>query len=368
MSGKNLGIYIHIPFCNRKCPYCSFYSITPNELAIKNYVNKVCENIKAWGNSLCHTVDTIYIGGGTPSSINSHFIADIILTIKESFRHDLKEITIEVNPCNHNLIDFELLNNIGVNRVSIGAQSLNPSELKLLGRKHNVSDIILTIKKCRKNNINNLSLDLMIGIPNQDSKSLTNSLEFCVEQKIPHVSCYILKVEENTPYFYMKDTIPFLNDDEQSDLYELMCEKLKKSGYNHYEISNFCLENYQSKHNLKYWQCKEYLGIGPSAHSFIDGERFYYKNSINDFLSGCEIVKDGNGGSIEEYCMLALRLSSGLDNSEFLKKFNCNIPHKYFKKAKEMEKYGVVKCEDNKIKLTDKGFLLSNSIILNIIY
>lgn len=368
LTEKNLGIYIHIPFCNGKCPYCNFYSISPNKDIIKKYVDTVCEKIKYWGNALNHTVDTVYLGGGTPSLLESVFIAKIIKVIKDSFRTKLREITMEFNPSDHKTTDFGLLKEQGLNRVSIGAQSLNDEELIQLGRRHNTNDIITCVQKFKKYGINNLSIDLIVGVPGQSINSLNDSINFCIKNNIYHVSSYLLKIEKNTPYFQMKDLLPFLNDDEQADLYDFMCKKFKKNNYSHYEISNFCIENFESIHNLKYWNCDEYIGIGPSAHSFIDGKRFYYSNSINEFINNADVVQDGIGGTIEEYCMLSLRLSKGLNNKNFYKKFRQSIPAKYFERAKKMVKYGLVTCNENEIKLTDKGFLLSNSIILNIIY
>ncbi len=365
---KNIGIYIHVPFCNGKCPYCNFYSVGVNDILIKNYVNAVKQQIIYWGNKLKFNADTIYLGGGTPSKLGTDYIIDIISNIRKYFGNNQDEITIEVNPCDYNILDFEKLKFYGVNRISIGAQSIHDNELSLLERKHKVKEIIKMIENTRKAKIDNISMDIMLAIPEQNIKSLKKSLNFCIENNINHISTYMLKIEKGTTYFKIKDSLNLPSEDYEIELYNTTSRYLTANGYNHYEISNFCKSNMESKHNLKYWNYDDYLGIGPSAHSFVDKKRFYYNNSINDFINNPEINLENNSYSKEEYSMLRLRLKDGLLNDKFKEIFGLDIPKEYFNRAKKFIECGYIECNENKIKITEKGFLVSNSIILNIIY
>lgn len=362
-----LGIYIHIPFCKKKCSYCSFYSVESSENLRYTYIDKVCEEISKWGKSLKKPVDTIYFGGGTPSLINTNSISRILEVIKSSFKVIKPEVTLEVNPADYRSVDFEKLKFLGVNRISLGVQSLSDSELKTLGRRHSSEDIYSTYYQIKNAKIDNISFDFIIGTPHQTLGSLDKFINFCSDNNIPHVSAYLLKIEEGTPYFYNRNSLSFLSDDECSDFYIHFSERMKKLKYNHYEISNFALNGFESKHNCRYWDLSEYLGIGPSAHSFIDGKRFYYNENIEEFILNPEILSEGDGGSEEEYIMLQLRTSRGLINKNYRLRFKKDIPEKYFKKAERYKKLGLLKCNKNSISLGTKGFLLSNKIISDVL-
>lgn len=362
---KSLGIYIHIPFCEKKCPYCSFYSVKCSEKIQNKYTEKVCTELKKWGKILKRRVSTVYFGGGTPSLVGAEKIIKILNAINENFEVSSPEITLEVNPADYSLVDFEKLAFSGVNRVSIGAQSLDDESLKTLGRRHNANDVIKTYESVQSAKINNISLDLIVGFPGQSIQNIKNFLNFYKENRISHLSAYLLKVEPGTPY--AESGFEFISDDICSDFYIFISNEMKKMGYEHYEISNFSLPGKHSKHNLRYWNLEDYLGVGPSAHSLIDGKRFYYENDINNFISNPQILNEGIGGTPEEYAMLRLRLSDGLLSEEYQKNFGVNIPEEYFKKAKKYEDFGLVKINENNIALTPKGFLLSNKIIGDLI-
>ena len=364
-----MGLYIHIPFCDTKCPYCDFYSITINDSIVDSYVNAVCECIEYWAQKTRLVADTLYIGGGTPSIIGENKISKIVKKAKESFYIDNGEMTIEINPREGKSLDFKMLKDVGVNRLSIGLQSANNNELELLSRRHSVQDVKDTILLAQKAGFDNISLDLMVGISGQTRDSLSKSIEFCVSQNVQHISAYLLKIEEGTKYFVQRKNLVLPNEDEVSSFYLFLCNKLEKFDFKQYEISNFSLEGKESKHNLKYWNLKNYIGIGPSAHSFLNGDRFYYNSNINNFINDFKYtIYDCKGGSEEEYIMLKLRLASGLNNEEFKIRFGYNIPIKYFKRAKIYEKYSLLNINKNSISLTNKGFLLSNKIISQIIY
>ena len=207
----------------------------------------------------------------------------------------------------------------------------------------------------------------MLGVPGQTKESLKSTLDFCISSGVPHLSCYILKIEENTPFFRMRDKLPFPSDDDTADMYLFMCEYLEEHGIMQYEISNFAVPGFESRHNLKYWHDEEYLGIGASAHSFLGGKRTYYPRDIEYFISGNERLTEGDGGDEEEFCMLDLRLREGLTQERFYARFHHGIPQKMLESAKQYEKYGLCSCESGGISLTRRGFLLSNSVISEII-
>lgn len=361
---KPIGLYLHIPFCNGKCPYCDFYSVNPESEKVTTYVEALCREIDKAGGFY----DTVYFGGGTPSLIGSDNIAKIMGHIR---RTSDCETTLECNPSDTGAVDsrfdFSVVAKSGVNRISMGLQSADNSERKILGRRGGCDDVERAIERAVKSGIDNISLDLMLGIPYQTEKSLEKSVEFCKKSGAKHISAYILKIEEGTAFYRIKDTLSIPDEDETCDLYLSAVEMLRNRGYHQYEISNFSEKGCESRHNLKYWHCEEYLGLGASAHSFSDGRRFYYERSIDDFIKGIPPVDDGYGGDEEEYIMLALRLSEGLVFDNFKKRFDKSVPDNIIKKARELEKHGLVKVDGNSISLTVQGFLISNSIITALI-
>ncbi len=362
---KKAGVYIHVPFCSSKCPYCDFYSVKSNSGEIEKYISNVIKKIEYWGKKLCRKADTLYFGGGTPSYIGAERLSLIADCVRDFFELENAEITAEINPSKADF-DFEFLRKNGFNRISIGLQSANDNELKLLGRLHNVSDVTRTIAQAKNSGFDNISLDLMIATLGQTKESLERSIEFCAKHDVQHISAYILKIEENTPFSHHRDILNFPDDDAQAELYLFACEKIKEYGYNQYEISNFSKKGFESRHNLKYWNDEEYIGIGPAAHSFIDGKRFYYPRSLKDFYSE-KYISDGNGGSEEEYVMLRLRLSCGINNKEYIERFGHKIPNEYFSRAKKLINTGYVKIDNGSISLTTDGFIVSNLIISEIL-
>lgn len=367
MAKKTLGLYIHIPFCKSKCPYCSFYSVSNEQNLIDKYIISMCEEIKKWGKKLDLPVDTIYFGGGTPSLLKTEEILQILFCIQKEFKTLLPEVTIEINPGDHRNIDFEKLFYYGVNRISLGAQSLSDSCLKVLGRRHNSKDIIDSVKIIKNSKIDNISLDLILGAPEQKTSDIYDFAYFCKDTGIPHISTYMLKIEENTPYYFNKDNLPFFGEDELADFYFYTCGIMKKFGYFHYEISNFAEKGFESQHNLKYWKLDDYLGLGPSAHSLIFGKRFYYENDLYQFINSPKVLSEGDFEPEKELVMLLLRTAEGLTNQKFKDKLGKDIPLCYFEKAKKLEQYGFLECKRDCIRLTEKGFLVSNSIILEIL-
>ena len=229
MSGS-LGLYIHIPFCKSKCPYCSFYSLTDKSNLIDRYIQVLCEKIKDWGKILDKEIDTIYFGGGTPSLLDSEKILMILDVIKKSFRVKLSEVSLEVNPADYKFLDFEILKYAGINRISIGAQAFDDNELKILGRRHTVKDITDTFKYVSDAGIDNISVDVILGFPNQTNQSLDKFIYFLKEHDVSHISAYLLKIEKGTLYFKNRDKLNFLSDEESSSMYLMYQMSCKSMG------------------------------------------------------------------------------------------------------------------------------------------
>lgn len=365
---NNIGLYIHIPFCASKCPYCDFYSFRADGATREKYADAVIRELKTASCKYSRTADTLYLGGGTPSILGASLLSRIIKTAKAEFLSDEAEISVECNP--HSLENslFERLYSAGVNRISLGLQSANENERKKLGRRADRTEIEAVIKSIKSAGITNISLDVMLGIPDSTEENLKQTLDFCISQDVTHISGYILKIEDGTPFKRLEETLNLPDEDAVSDMYLFMCDYLGKNGFSQYEISNFAKPGFESKHNLKYWNCDEYLGIGAAAHSFIDGKRFYCPRSAEAFITNPETVPDGEGGSFEEYAMLRLRLTDGLKESDVAKRYDFSIPEKMKRKAEEFQKLGFVICNSDEIKLTQKGFLISNTIISELIY
>lgn len=366
MTNNSLGLYIHIPFCKKKCNYCDFYSIVPTDDIKKRYIESLCKEIKKWGERTARPIDTIYIGGGTPSLLSEAELSAVFRAVNNSFNVlSNAEITVEVNP-GDKLFDFlKCAALLGVNRLSIGAQSCNDNELCALGRRHNVKDVKTAVDTARKLGFNNISADIMLGLPNSTGDTLQKSIDGILSLNIEHISAYILKVEKGTPFDLMKIVVP--DDDEVSTQYLQLCDALKAVGFHHYEISNFAKKGYESCHNNRYWKQEEYIGIGPAAHSFFEGERFYYDRNINSFIDWPKTISDGKGGDEAEFIMLSLRLSSGLNFKEFEDRFGKPLNSLIITKAKNLEKHGLCSVNDDRISLNDEGMLVSNSIIFALI-
>lgn len=362
---KDIGVYLHIPFCKSKCPYCDFFSGRADDDTFEKYTNELCRRIEYFGEKLGRKADTLYFGGGTPGVLGSERLCRIYDSAKNAFCIGDAEVTAEINPEKKD-IDFGMLRKKGFNRISLGLQSVDDRELKLLGRLHDSEQAADCIKRLKEAGFDNFSLDLMIATPSQTKESLMRSIDFCASHGAKHISAYILKIEEGTKYYSMQDRLCLSDEDTQAEMYLMACERLEKYGYKQYEISNFAIEGYESRHNLKYWHDEEYIGIGPSAHSFIDGRRFFYGRSFEDFYNNI-ITDDGEGGTPEEYIMLSLRLTEGLVFEKYRKRFGCEFPEVHINNAGKFVQAGLVCVDNSSIRLTKEGFLVSNGIISEII-
>ncbi len=363
---NNVGIYIHIPFCQKKCDYCDFYSLTYNDNLVNNYIDALCENFAKYSGE---SADTIYFGGGTPTLLSIKNLKKINSNLINNFNLIEPEITIEANPNTVDIAYLKELRKIGFNRISFGVQSFDDTELQILGRTHTADGAKSAILQAFDAGFRNISADIMLAIPNQTEKSLFKTLETLVELPITHVSAYILKIEENTP-FNSADIINKLpTEDFFCDSYLKTIDFLKKHGYEQYEISNFAKKNLQSVHNLKYWKSEEYLGFGPSAHSFFNGKRFCNERNLQKYIlekGNNPVVTEDNPRTFEEFSMLKLRLCEGLSFNE-LKTFGKN-DEEFINKAQPYIKAGLINILNDRIALTKEGFLLSNQVIGKLIF
>lgn len=345
MNNERSGLYFHIPFCKSKCPYCDFYSVKFDEASAQQYVQEICDEIKQYQGIF----DTVYFGGGTPSILPPELIGKILDCARAQFEiSDDAEITVECNPSKDLSEDFKKYASYGVNRISVGMQSAVDSERFALGRVAGRNEVERTINYARQSGIENISLDLMLGTPKQTIESLDYSFDFIKSVGVPHVSAYMLKIEEGTKFFQMRDRLVLPDDDTVGEMYLKTVETLASFGIEQYEISNFAVPGFESRHNTKYWTLTPYLGIGKSAHSFWGGKRFFYDIEWNK-------IDDGTGGDKEEQIMLGLRLEKGIDKSLVDRDFA------------EFVKMGYVADLGERIALTPKGMLVSNTIINYII-
>ena len=339
------GLYFHIPFCRSKCPYCDFYSVKYDKSQSEKYVDRLIDEIKKYNGSF----DTIYFGGGTPSILEPELIGKIISVSKSQFDIEKNvEITVECNPSKNLERDFEKYSEYGVNRISLGMQSARNEERFALGRVAGKSEVAKAIGDAKKSGITNISLDVMLGTPKQTLNTLDETFEFIDRMNVTHISAYMLKIEEGTKFFELKDRLELADEDIVAQMYLKTVDSLKSLGFNQYEISNFSKIGYESRHNLKYWELNEYLGIGATAHSLWGGKRFFYDKNFS-------IIDDGIGGTIEERIMLGLRLNKGIDKSLIKKDFSQFI------------KMGLIEDLGKKIALTPDGMLVSNTIINELI-
>ncbi len=371
--GKQLGLYIHIPFCRSKCDYCDFYSLADNEGRMDDYQKALLSHIKETApQAKGYLVDTIYFGGGTPSFYGEKRIRELLSCLRKRF--DVAgnaEITMEANPDSVDKKSMVRLRRAGVNRISLGMQSAHDDELAALHRPHTFQQVQEAVAAIRAAKIKNLTLDLMYGLPGQDMARWQDSVEQAIAMAPEHLSCYGLKVEEGTPLcFRVQRGEALPSDDGQADMYLWMVQRLEAAGYHQYEISNFAQSGFQSRHNLKYWLTRPYLGFGPGAHSDFGGRRYSFVRSVDGYIDG--VLK---GGAIidedelipkrersGEYLMLRLRTSHGIEEWEYRREYFMNFEPIEAKLA-EYEHQGWAMRDGQRWRLTPLGFLISNQLI-----
>lgn len=375
---NELGIYIHIPFCKQKCYYCDFVSYSNKCSEVKEYIESLKKEIEEFDFSN-YKVTSIYIGGGTPSYIDSIYIVEILSELKEKLKYNLIEfkdieITIEVNP---GTVDTKKLNDYkksGINRLSIGLQSTKNDILKKIGRIHTYQEFLEIYKLARETGFKNINIDLMIGIPGQKIGDLKNTLQDIIKLEPEHISVYSLIIEENTPIEKMLENgeIKLPDEDLERNMYWYVKNTLELNGYNHYEISNFAKLGKESRHNLNCWNQEEYIGFGVAAHSYLNGIRFSNTINVEEYIQHIENNRKEENIQIEEsqsledkkneFMMLGFRKIQGVDIARFKEKFIDNPIFLYRENLNKLVEEGLIEVDLNHIKLTNKGIDLANLV------
>ncbi len=372
MKKDTIGIYVHIPFCKSKCNYCDFCSY-PNSISYsEDYIESLCKEIELTG--FTHKVDTIYIGGGTPTYLPPAQILRILDTISEKYSV-LKdaEITIECNPAT---IDFDGLSTLrkgGINRLSIGLQSTDDDILKRLGRAHSTADFEACYHSARQAGFDNISIDLMFGLPGQSMSMWIDTLNKAISYGAEHISCYSLKVEEGTPFYTMNLNLP--DDDTNRDMYDRCVKMLADAGYERYEISNFAKPNCKSQHNIKYWECNDFAGFGAAAYSCMEGVRYSNICGLHEYISA---IKDVGAApdtaytltefdQMSEFVFLGLRMCDGISQTEFEERFQKNLDEVFGGTICKHLMNGHLIREDDRIKINPDMLYVSNSILADFV-
>ena len=385
MEEKEIGLYVHIPFCKSKCLYCDFVSFANNNDMIERYIECVKKEIIQYatenktmsehGLEPKFIVKTIYIGGGTPSYIDEDYIVQIMETIKHNFEvKEDAEITIEVNPGTASKDKLEAYKKCGINRLSIGLQSTQNKILKNIGRIHTYEEFIITYAHAREAKFKNINVDLMINLPGQTLEDVKDSIKRIINLKPEHISVYSLIVEDNTPIKTLLEMhcLELASDEVERQMYWYVKETLEKHKYHQYEISNFAKEGHESKHNMDCWNQKEYIGVGLNASSFLDNKRYSNISALEQYITNIEqnemnknlILEEtlNEESKMNEYMMLGLRKIAGVNIQGFKNTFNVNPIVRFCKPLEKLTKEGLVQIDENSIKLTSKGIDLANLV------
>ena len=370
---NRIGVYIHIPFCKRKCNYCDFCSFPDKDGSVmREYSAELCRRMRAFAQKHGRrSVDTVYFGGGTPTLLLMDCFESIFGALRECFAiEENAEITVECNPATVSEEGFARLRELGVNRLSIGLQSANDNELGALGRVHSFEELCQSYRMAREVGFDNVSLDLMYGIPEQTLESFENSLLRVCELAPEHISAYGLKIEEGTLFGRMRDSLVLPDEDTEYEMYRLCRRVLEEHGYARYEISNFSKSGYESRHNTRYWKLRDYIGFGVAAHSSFEGERFGNSRDIDAFLRGEDIVEEryfiDEDERRREYVMLGLRLAEGICDAEYREMCGRGMLEdmpmiEKFLQAGYLERFG------DRVAFSDEGFFVSNAILAELL-
>lgn len=372
------SIYLHIPFCKRRCIYCDFYSTTRNE-SIPAYVRALCREMEERKDYLQgESVETIYLGGGTPSQLGENEFRQIFRAIYHTFSiGEQPEITVEANPDDLTPEYIALLRDFPFNRISMGIQTFNDKTLKLLNRRHTAQQAIAAFDNCRKAGFGNISIDLMYGLPGETPETWEHDLQQALRMKPEHISAYHLIYEEGTALWKLREQHRVEETDEDTSLalFRMLIDRLKEGGYRHYEISNFCLPGFHSRHNSGYWTGKKYLGCGASAHSYNGVSRQWNVASLNDYMEGA-----GEGKSIYEteeldvytryndFVITTLRTCWGMPLAYLKEEFGEKLYNYCLRMAQTYLDQGKLACTDNVLKLTEEGIFISDGIMSDLLW
>ncbi len=368
---KKLGIYVHIPFCRQKCSYCDFYSVNWNDESENKYVAAVLNEIKGYKDRLNgqYVADSVFFGGGTPTIIKPESLYKIMEVLRDLIEvNKNSEISMEANP---NTLTFEKLREyreIGINRLSIGVQSLNDDILKKIGRVHDSRQAIESIDRAKSAGFSNINTDVMFNIPVQEVSDIEDTISRLIERNIEHISFYSLKLEKGTPMYALEKNNKIVMPDEEyeREMYYAGRSLMERNNFLQYEISNFSKNGFECRHNLKYWSQDEYIGLGPSAHSFMDGVRYSNPADLKMYcVSGFNRIVNERMNYEDlmfEYIMLRLRLSEGVDIHEFNSRFSTDFIKIYQEQISHLGKNNLIELSDGHIKLTEKGMDISNYV------
>lgn len=373
---KAIGVYIHIPFCERKCLYCDFNSGPASDSKKEEYIHALIKEIELYKEVLKNRkVQTLFIGGGTPSSVSPSLFEQLLQALHAVINFDsVEEFSIEANPGTISEEKLRLYQKYGVNRISFGVQSFNDHLLKRIGRLHNSFEAIESIKLAKKMGFNNINIDLMHNLPEMKAIDLYKSIDIAVKLEVTHVSLYSLIFEEGTPLFreFEDKGLPLMNEELERDVFHQSLELLKINGYNRYEVSNFSTVNHECKHNLIYWRVDDYIGLGVSAHGKYMCTRYHNEDSIETYISRLTentfpiIEKESLSFEDEafEAIMLGLRLIDGINLETFYQRFNIDLEEKYRSVITNQISKGTLKIENGQLYLTTYGHDISNSVII----
>ena len=369
---EKLGLYIHVPFCLKKCLYCDFCSFpTYTEELMDGYVKRLNSDIERYSRGFGGVVDTIYFGGGTPTLLKERHFDSIFEAISKNYTVDRgAEISCECNPATVDREYLKSIRDVGINRLSIGLQSANDGELRALGRAHSFADFVKTYEDARAAGFDNLSLDLMYGIPEQTLESFGSTLAKVREIAPEHISAYALKIEDGTPFGKIKETLSLPDEDAECDMYALCNGTLAAGGYQRYEISNFARPGFESRHNIKYWQGDDYLGFGVAAHSYFKGERFANSRDIAAYVRGDDITEERRAipkkEQMTEHVMLRMRMSDGICRSNFKARFGVSL-EEFCGELSRYVNLGFMTDDGERVAFTERGIFVSNTILSDIL-
>ncbi len=366
---KSLGIYIHIPFCIQKCLYCDFCSFPDKGRdTMELYTDELCRRIEKFSLRCADfRVDTLYLGGGTPTLLPLSCFQRLMDTLRRCYElSEDCEISCECNPATADRDALSCLRKLGINRLSIGLQSASDDELRLLGRAHSFSEFQQLLAHARAVGFDNISVDLMYGIPSQTLESFRQTLSALAELSPEHISAYGLKIEEDTPFARIRNSLSLPDEDTELEMYRLCTDFLRQHGYEKYEISNFAREGKESKHNLRYWLRKDYVGFGVAAHSCFEEVRFGNSRDLEAFLKGQDITEERTlltpRDIFNETVMLSLRLTRGIDCAQFEERFGASI-EELFPALPSFIQHGFLIRDRGRLFFSDEGFFVSNSVL-----
>ena len=369
-----IGLYIHIPYCVRKCHYCDFCSLPIGADAVPDfYIERLIDELSSYAEHGKIPVSTVYLGGGTPSLLTPEQMGKITSAAKYHFEFaENIEFTIEANPGTVTEDKLKEYRTLGVNRISLGLQSVHDTELSSLGRIHNFDEFLSSYNTARRCGFDNVSVDLMYGLPGQTLTSFTETLRSVIDLAPEHISVYGLILEEGTRFWQIKDRLPLPNEGTECDMYYLAAGLLREAGYSHYEISNYAKPGFESKHNLKYWRAESYIGVGASAASYFLGKRYVNTHSVGAYISGkglqygTEEIPD-RAGLMFEYAMMRLRLAEGISFSEYKSRFDTDFLLGKKAIVNKLADCGLVSLSNDRLSLTERGFYVSNAILTEIL-